>query len=176
MLTVEDQSWALTGRAMNKSDQETNQSLRLWAVSKAKASSLRSPRGSSGKWQSWRSSIICFMAETFPTPKSESSNLTGELNILLPKLGAFKLSNPEQPASVKRLDLVHGVTSVRLVSSSCLTMSMLYLAACVPFPLQTAQFNWDPETVGLIHGSFFWGYIVTQIPGGFISNKLAANR
>ncbi|XP_066174591.1 vesicular glutamate transporter 3 isoform X2 [Sylvia atricapilla] len=42
--------------------------------------------------------------------------------------------------------------------------------------LQTAQFNWDPETVGLIHGSFFWGYIVTQIPGGFISNKLAANR
>lgn len=44
------------------------------------------------------------------------------------------------------------------------------------FPLQKAQFNWDPETVGLIHGSFFWGYIVTQIPGGFISNKLAANR
>ncbi|XP_018519780.1 vesicular glutamate transporter 3 [Lates calcarifer] len=42
--------------------------------------------------------------------------------------------------------------------------------------LQKAQFNWDPETVGLIHGSFFWGYIVTQIPGGFISNKLSANR
>uniref|UniRef100_A0A8C9M9H8 Solute carrier family 17 member 8 n=1 Tax=Panthera tigris altaica TaxID=74533 RepID=A0A8C9M9H8_PANTA len=42
--------------------------------------------------------------------------------------------------------------------------------------IQTAQFNWDPETVGLIHGSFFWGYIVTQIPGGFISNKFAANR
>ncbi|XP_065134669.2 vesicular glutamate transporter 3 [Paramisgurnus dabryanus] len=42
--------------------------------------------------------------------------------------------------------------------------------------MQPAEFNWDPETVGLIHGSFFWGYIVTQIPGGFISNKLAANR
>nr|XP_020010673.1 vesicular glutamate transporter 3 isoform X2 [Castor canadensis] len=42
--------------------------------------------------------------------------------------------------------------------------------------IQAAQFNWDPETVGLIHGSFFWGYIVTQIPGGFISNKFAANR
>ncbi|MBN3280923.1 VGLU3 protein, partial [Polyodon spathula] len=41
--------------------------------------------------------------------------------------------------------------------------------------MQPAQFNWDPETVGLIHGSFFWGYIVTQIPGGFISNKLSAN-
>ncbi|XP_043943724.1 vesicular glutamate transporter 3 [Protopterus annectens] len=42
--------------------------------------------------------------------------------------------------------------------------------------VEGAQFNWDPETVGLIHGSFFWGYIITQIPGGFISNKLAANR
>ncbi|CAB1337896.1 unnamed protein product [Coregonus sp. 'balchen'] len=39
-----------------------------------------------------------------------------------------------------------------------------------------AQFNWEPETVGMIHGSFFWGYIVTQIPGGFICQKFAANR
>jgi hypothetical protein len=46
----------------------------------------------------------------------------------------------------------------------------------VYFDPQKAQFNWDPETVGLIHGSFFWGYIVTQIPGGFICQKFAANR
>uniref|UniRef100_A0A8C2SQ11 Vesicular glutamate transporter 1 n=1 Tax=Coturnix japonica TaxID=93934 RepID=A0A8C2SQ11_COTJA len=39
-----------------------------------------------------------------------------------------------------------------------------------------AQFHWDPETVGMIHGSFFWGYIITQIPGGFIAQKFAANR
>ncbi|XP_016327665.1 vesicular glutamate transporter 1-like [Sinocyclocheilus anshuiensis] len=39
-----------------------------------------------------------------------------------------------------------------------------------------AQFTWDPETVGMIHGSFFWGYIVTQIPGGFICQKFAANK
>nr|XP_032815942.1 vesicular glutamate transporter 2 [Petromyzon marinus] len=42
--------------------------------------------------------------------------------------------------------------------------------------VQKAEFNWDSGTVGMIHGSFFWGYIVTQIPGGFISNKFAANR
>uniref|UniRef100_A0A8C4XH36 Vesicular glutamate transporter 1 n=1 Tax=Erpetoichthys calabaricus TaxID=27687 RepID=A0A8C4XH36_ERPCA len=42
--------------------------------------------------------------------------------------------------------------------------------------IQKAQFSWDPETVGMIHGSFFWGYIVTQIPGGFIAQKFAANR
>ncbi|XP_040183571.1 vesicular glutamate transporter 1 [Rana temporaria] len=42
--------------------------------------------------------------------------------------------------------------------------------------MEQAQFNWDPETVGMIHGSFFWGYIVTQIPGGYICQKFAANR
>uniref|UniRef100_A0A8C0G0G8 Vesicular glutamate transporter 1 n=1 Tax=Chelonoidis abingdonii TaxID=106734 RepID=A0A8C0G0G8_CHEAB len=42
--------------------------------------------------------------------------------------------------------------------------------------VEKAQFTWDPETVGMIHGSFFWGYIVTQIPGGFIAQKFAANR
>lgn len=45
-----------------------------------------------------------------------------------------------------------------------------------PGVFQKAQFSWDPETVGMIHGSFFWGYIVTQIPGGFICQKFAANR
>lgn len=44
------------------------------------------------------------------------------------------------------------------------------------FVWKKAKFNWDPETVGMIHGSFFWGYIVTQIPGGYISSRLAANR
>ncbi|KAJ6654442.1 hypothetical protein lerEdw1_007035 [Lerista edwardsae] len=42
--------------------------------------------------------------------------------------------------------------------------------------VRKAEFSWDPETVGMIHGSFFWGYIVTQIPGGFIAQKFAANR
>ncbi|XP_040183835.1 vesicular glutamate transporter 2 [Rana temporaria] len=41
---------------------------------------------------------------------------------------------------------------------------------------EKAKFNWDPEVVGMIHGSFFWGYIVTQIPGGYIASRLAANR
>uniref|UniRef100_A0A8C5QTI3 Vesicular glutamate transporter 1 n=1 Tax=Leptobrachium leishanense TaxID=445787 RepID=A0A8C5QTI3_9ANUR len=42
--------------------------------------------------------------------------------------------------------------------------------------MEQAKFSWDPETVGMIHGSFFWGYIVTQIPGGYICQKFAANR
>uniref|UniRef100_A0A671UW01 Solute carrier family 17 member 6 n=1 Tax=Sparus aurata TaxID=8175 RepID=A0A671UW01_SPAAU len=57
------------------------------------------------------------------------------------------------------------------------------LGFCISFGIRCnlgvaikAVFNWDPETVGMIHGSFFWGYIVTQIPGGYISSRLAANR
>ncbi len=41
---------------------------------------------------------------------------------------------------------------------------------------QKASVQLGSETVGMIHGSFFWGYIVTQIPGGFICQKFAANR
>ncbi|XP_056175937.1 sodium-dependent phosphate transport protein 1, chloroplastic isoform X2 [Syzygium oleosum] len=30
----------------------------------------------------------------------------------------------------------------------------------------SAEYNWNPTTVGLIQSSFFWGYLLTQIAGG----------
>ncbi|XP_065843595.1 sialin-like [Oscarella lobularis] len=36
------------------------------------------------------------------------------------------------------------------------------------------EFDWDPTTSGIILGSFFYGYIVTQIPGGMLSAKYGA--
>uniref|UniRef100_T1JUN7 Major facilitator superfamily (MFS) profile domain-containing protein n=2 Tax=Tetranychus urticae TaxID=32264 RepID=T1JUN7_TETUR len=38
------------------------------------------------------------------------------------------------------------------------------------------ELDWTPETVGVVDSSFFWGYIVTQIPGGFLAAKYPANR
>lgn len=38
------------------------------------------------------------------------------------------------------------------------------------------EFDWTPETVGVVDSSFFWGYIVTQIPGGFLAARYPANR
>ena len=32
-------------------------------------------------------------------------------------------------------------------------------------------FNWNPKEQGIILGSFFYGYIITQIPGGFLAEK-----
>lgn len=40
----------------------------------------------------------------------------------------------------------------------------------------TPEFDWTPETVGVVDSSFFWGYILTQIPGGFLAARYPANR
>ncbi|KAG9275405.1 sialin isoform X1 [Astyanax mexicanus] len=35
-------------------------------------------------------------------------------------------------------------------------------------------YDWDSETQGWILGSFFYGYIITQIPGGYLARKYGA--
>ena len=42
--------------------------------------------------------------------------------------------------------------------------------------LQTPEFDWAPETIGVVDSSFFWGYLITQVPGGFLASKYAANK
>ncbi|XP_043819911.1 sialin isoform X1 [Dromiciops gliroides] len=34
------------------------------------------------------------------------------------------------------------------------------------------KYHWDAETQGWILGSFFYGYIITQIPGGYVASKV----
>ncbi|KAF9614147.1 hypothetical protein IFM89_015466 [Coptis chinensis] len=36
----------------------------------------------------------------------------------------------------------------------------------------SAEYNWNPATVGLIQSSFFWGYLLTQIAGGIWADKI----
>ncbi|XP_025085593.1 sialin-like isoform X1 [Pomacea canaliculata] len=38
------------------------------------------------------------------------------------------------------------------------------------------EFVWPREIQGLILGSFFWGYLVTQVPGGWLSARLGGKR
>ncbi|CAG7834709.1 unnamed protein product [Allacma fusca] len=35
----------------------------------------------------------------------------------------------------------------------------------------SGEFNWNEAEQGIILGSFFWGYVFTQIPGGFLAKK-----
>uniref|UniRef100_A0A1I8HJL0 MFS domain-containing protein n=1 Tax=Macrostomum lignano TaxID=282301 RepID=A0A1I8HJL0_9PLAT len=39
-----------------------------------------------------------------------------------------------------------------------------------------SDLQWSPSVVGAVESSFFWGYLVTQIPGGIIANKLPATK
>lgn len=40
--------------------------------------------------------------------------------------------------------------------------------------IQDGEFAWDEYRQGIILGSFFWGYIVTQIPGGRLAELFGA--
>lgn len=33
------------------------------------------------------------------------------------------------------------------------------------------MYNWDSKTQGWILGAFFYGYILTQIPGGYLASR-----
>lgn len=33
------------------------------------------------------------------------------------------------------------------------------------------EFDWDEETQGVVLSSFFWGYVLTQVPGGLLAER-----
>lgn len=37
--------------------------------------------------------------------------------------------------------------------------------------LQVMEFDWSEKTQGMILASFFWGYVITQMPGGMFADK-----
>lgn len=40
----------------------------------------------------------------------------------------------------------------------------------------TLMFNWTVGTESALDSSFFWGYLVTQVPGGFLASLYPANK
>lgn len=60
----------------------------------------------------------------------------------------------------------------------CITV--LFLCICFKLKslpvLQTREFDWDSKMKGLLLSSFFYGYIITQIPGGWLAARVGGNR
>lgn len=42
--------------------------------------------------------------------------------------------------------------------------------------LKPAKFDWSNAQIAALHSSFFWGYMLTQIPAGYLSTRFPANR
>ncbi|KAL8624617.1 hypothetical protein ACOMHN_045152 [Nucella lapillus] len=42
--------------------------------------------------------------------------------------------------------------------------------------ISKGEFTWDKQMQGLILGSFFWGYLLLQVPGGVISERFGPKR
>ncbi|KAL0267539.1 UNVERIFIED_CONTAM: hypothetical protein PYX00_009784 [Menopon gallinae] len=41
---------------------------------------------------------------------------------------------------------------------------------------ENVKFNWSVGVESAVDSSFFWGYLITQVPGGFLASKYPANR
>ncbi|CAF4342709.1 unnamed protein product [Rotaria socialis] len=41
--------------------------------------------------------------------------------------------------------------------------------------VKQAEFDWTPGIIGIVDSSFFWGYLITQVPGGYLAAKFPAN-
>lgn len=63
--------------------------------------------------------------------------------------------------------IVQEVTSDMFIVSHCISLYLI---------VQEGEFVWPREIQGLILGSFFWGYLVTQVPGGWLSARLGGKR
>lgn len=80
-----------------------------------------------------------------------------------------------QPRRGHRADDIqqHGDGGIRDARAASLRTSYVTRFRVLP---QAPEFDWAPETIGVVDSSFFWGYLITQVPGGFLASKYAANK
>lgn len=38
------------------------------------------------------------------------------------------------------------------------------------------EFGWSPTVIGLVQSSFFWGYVLSQLPGGYASSRFGGRK
>ncbi|KAK2524055.1 Slc17a5 [Columba guinea] len=90
---------------------------------------------------------------------------------LLAFFGFFLLYALRVNLSVALVDMVEPNASLakNMTSSVCPEHSS---TINVPRNTTGEKYSWDADTQGWILGSFFYGYIITQIPGGYLASKI----
>ncbi|KAM8719682.1 hypothetical protein ACLKA7_005846 [Drosophila subpalustris] len=86
-------------------------------------------------------------------------------------------------AMVNRTDVPHSNSDSAFNSTSDLANDTCPLPPVVPSNWTTphsnwqrGEFQWDEATQGLVLGSFFYGYVLTQVPGGRLAELLGGKR
>ncbi|XP_013112212.1 vesicular glutamate transporter 1 [Stomoxys calcitrans] len=110
---------------------------------------------------------------------------------------AYDDDRPDSPASFEEIERPPLRKIDKYCKAECPCMSARYTIAtmaCIGFMIAfgmrcnmsaaklkgehngTAFMNWTVATESHVDSSFFWGYLVTQIPGGFVASKFPANK
>uniref|UniRef100_A0A4W3IMT8 Voltage-gated purine nucleotide uniporter SLC17A9 n=1 Tax=Callorhinchus milii TaxID=7868 RepID=A0A4W3IMT8_CALMI len=63
---------------------------------------------------------------------------------------------------------------VLLMGTCLLYCARVTMPICIS--AMAEQFKWDKKQSGIVLGSFFWGYTLTQIAGGYISDRLGGDK
>ncbi|XP_033640468.1 sialin-like [Asterias rubens] len=66
------------------------------------------------------------------------------------------------------------VALVAMVNTTLTNHSSVCPTANMSHTPKNGEFNWDESTQGQILGSFFYGYVFTQIPGGLLADRYGA--
>mmetsp|Transcript_27424 Transcript_27424/g.89767 ORF Transcript_27424/g.89767 Transcript_27424/m.89767 type:complete len:512 (-) Transcript_27424:1675-3210(-) len=87
-----------------------------------------------------------------------------------PAAAAADIAEEDTKTTKERGLILAGLTLAMILSSlDKVNMSV----ALVPM---AAEFGWSGTTKGLVSSSFFWGYTFTQLPGGYLSNKIGGRK
>ncbi|KAM8954076.1 sialin [Pelodytes ibericus] len=85
--------------------------------------------------------------------------------------GFFMLYALRVNLSVALVDMINSTTSTQ-ENTSAKVCPDHEVSPVVQHNSTGKKYNWDSDTQGWILGSFFYGYIITQIPGGYFAGKI----
>ncbi|XP_023245213.1 putative inorganic phosphate cotransporter [Copidosoma floridanum] len=91
-----------------------------------------------------------------------------------PLLGQ-NFSPPTEKLGTRHVQILLMFLGIAIAYAIRICMSVTIIAMTDP-KAPITRFNWDSKTNSLILSSFFWGYIVTQVPSGYIANTRGAHK
>lgn len=109
---------------------------------------------------------------------STTSNSSGE-NPDQPDWVSILVHFPNHSICVKRMSIkdyfawrLHCTSWVPVVLCNVqLFISLTHSHVC-----QIPKYPWNPQTQGMLLGAFFFGYLITQVPGGYLSGRCGGSK